>query len=524
MKVVPRTSGASPFHCGTAPHSVPLLRPRALPWCWAASWPAPRPSIPPTIDDIILRRVPTRRSASCPGTPPPTTAQSVQVAQTSKIDERRVPRDAVTFAATVGPRTPSTAASTVTPSIDGLQEDTAYSYRVGGDGGWSATYEFKTQKFDGDVRLPVLRRPADRLLGQRAQGRRRAGRTRSKVVARGEPRTPSCSSRAATRSRPPTSRRSGTRSSRPTSCAGSRGSRRSATTTSAARRTTSTSGRRTPTARRRSTAATRAPSPAVTTATSTRTSCSSTSTATPTPAACDDAKRTSSTSPTSIKAHGAEAKYTVLVYHHSIYSPAAHANDGDDQERRRDFPTAFSDLGVDLVLQGHDHIVLAQLPLKNGEKADAAEQPGAAQVVQGPGGVVYVTGNSASGSKYYDLTRRGWARTSVPTRSNPDKPLGELGREPGARPHLRQGPGARRHARGREHPQRHVRRAQRGGRARPGVLVRSGQRRHAGAAGRLGRGQRRHPQVRRLAGDAGGGKPASSVTTQQDTLTVTTID
>ena len=36
--------------------------------------------------------------------------------------------------------------------------------------------------------------------------------------------------------------------------------------------------------------------------------------------------------------------------------------------------------------------------------AHRAAQPGAAQVVQGPGGVIYVTADSASGSKYYDLT------------------------------------------------------------------------------------------------------------------------
>src|SRR5262245_36238132 len=56
-----------------------------------------------------------------------------------------------------------------------------------------------------------------------------------------------------------------------------------------------------------------------------------------------------------VNAHGADAKYTVLVYHHSIYSPADHANDSDNKQRRLDFPTAFSNLGVDLVLQGHDH-------------------------------------------------------------------------------------------------------------------------------------------------------------------------
>ena len=105
-----------------------------------------------------------------------------------------------------------------------------------------------------------------------------------------------------------------------------------------------------------------------------------------------------------VEAHAAEAKYTVLVYHHAIYSPAAHANDGDNQARRRDFPTAFSELGVDLVLQGHDHSYSRSYALKNGQKAKTDEQPGANQVAKGPGGVIYVTGNSASGSKYYDLT------------------------------------------------------------------------------------------------------------------------
>ncbi|TCN43916.1 calcineurin-like phosphoesterase family protein [Kribbella orskensis] len=105
-----------------------------------------------------------------------------------------------------------------------------------------------------------------------------------------------------------------------------------------------------------------------------------------------------------VKAQGSKAKYTVLVYHHSIYSPAAHANDGDNQLRRQDFPTAFSNLGVDLVLQGHDHSYSRSYAIKNGKKANADEKPAATEVATGPGGVIYVTANSASGSKYYDLT------------------------------------------------------------------------------------------------------------------------
>ena len=77
------------------------------------------------------------------------TAQSVQVAPTSQLVNGEFPASATTFAATV-------AANTVNGGfnghaiLDGLQENTAYSYRVGAEGAWSATYAFKTQKFDGD--------------------------------------------------------------------------------------------------------------------------------------------------------------------------------------------------------------------------------------------------------------------------------------------------------------------------------------------------------------------------------------
>lgn len=105
-----------------------------------------------------------------------------------------------------------------------------------------------------------------------------------------------------------------------------------------------------------------------------------------------------------IKAQGAKAKHTVLVYHHSIYSPADHAQDADNKQRRVDFPRTFSSLGVDLVLQGHDHSYSRSYEIKNSAKARAAEKPGQADVTSGPGGVIYVTANSASGSKYYDIT------------------------------------------------------------------------------------------------------------------------
>jgi len=113
-----------------------------------------------------------------------------------------------------------------------------------------------------------------------------------------------------------------------------------------------------------------------------------------------------------IKNHGADAKYTVLVYHHAIYSAASHAKDNDAKVRRVDFPAAFSKLGVDLVLQGHDHVYTRSYEIKNGSKANTDEKPGQDEVFTGPGGVIYVTANSASGSKYYDITKPDSSGTS----------------------------------------------------------------------------------------------------------------
>ncbi|MFH9979776.1 fibronectin type III domain-containing protein [Streptomyces sp. NPDC017179] len=113
-----------------------------------------------------------------------------------------------------------------------------------------------------------------------------------------------------------------------------------------------------------------------------------------------------------INKHGSEAKWKVLVFHHAMYSPASHAKDSDAKVRRGDLPAAFSKLGVDLVLAGHDHAYSRSYLLKNSEKQNKDEQPGAADVYPGPGGVLYVTANSASGSKYYGITKPDTSGTS----------------------------------------------------------------------------------------------------------------
>jgi len=101
---------------------------------------------------------------------------------------------------------------------------------------------------------------------------------------------------------------------------------------------------------------------------------------------------------------GADVTWKVLAFHHSIYSVAAHANDSDIVNLRNNLPQIISDLGIDLVLQGHDHVYTRSYLVNDGKLADASEVAGQRTVEAGEGDVLYVTANSASGSKYYDVT------------------------------------------------------------------------------------------------------------------------
>lgn len=104
-----------------------------------------------------------------------------------------------------------------------------------------------------------------------------------------------------------------------------------------------------------------------------------------------------------IAEHGDEATWKVLAFHHSIYSVASHVYDTQIERLRNALPTTISDLGFDLVLQGHDHSYTRSYLIKDGELADAEEVAGQSEVSAGEGEVLYVTANSASGSKYYDV-------------------------------------------------------------------------------------------------------------------------
>jgi hypothetical protein len=103
-----------------------------------------------------------------------------------------------------------------------------------------------------------------------------------------------------------------------------------------------------------------------------------------------------------IAEHGGEARWTIVTFHHSVYSVASHATDSDIVTRRAELPPVMSELDVDLVLMGHDHVYVRSY-LMSGTTPVHTDEPVDGTVTPEGDEVLYVTANSSSGSKYYDI-------------------------------------------------------------------------------------------------------------------------
>lgn len=96
------------------------------------------------------------------------------------------------------------------------------------------------------------------------------------------------------------------------------------------------------------------------------------------------------------------AKWRVAVLHHSVYSSADHETDEDIIERRNTLPPIFDSLGIDVVLDGHDHCYTRTYQMQGGQAIKNQTVDASGNIVN-PKGIVYITANSASGSKYYEM-------------------------------------------------------------------------------------------------------------------------
>ncbi len=104
-------------------------------------------------------------------------------------------------------------------------------------------------------------------------------------------------------------------------------------------------------------------------------------------------------------------KWKVVGFHHAIYSAATHANDDDIIKRRAEYPSLMKQYGIDLIVAGHDHVYTRSRMMDGGiainserNFTDKSKEEGKVpSKYVNPKGQLYLTANSASGSKHYDF-------------------------------------------------------------------------------------------------------------------------
>lgn len=129
------------------------------------------------------------------------------------------------------------------------------------------------------------------------------------------------------------------------------------------------------------------------------------------------------------------APWKVVTLHQDIYGSGEHSNEPEIMELRYGLVPVFEENGIDVVLTGHDHTYSRSYMMKGGVKnedkfitqdeyddyidgkvvedakyndyltsiEDTDHISEKEDVVTNPEGILYLTANSASGSKYYDL-------------------------------------------------------------------------------------------------------------------------
>ncbi|MCS7463156.1 PA14 domain-containing protein [Paenibacillus doosanensis] len=96
-----------------------------------------------------------------------------------------------------------------------------------------------------------------------------------------------------------------------------------------------------------------------------------------------------------------DKKWKIVAFHKAIYSLGNHALDTDILDMRQMLYLVFDQLGIDVVLQGHDHTFMRSYQMYN-DKPVADVQKDENGNALNPDGTLYMINNSA-GTKYYDL-------------------------------------------------------------------------------------------------------------------------
>ncbi|QNE90028.1 metallophosphoesterase family protein [Corynebacterium incognita] len=105
-----------------------------------------------------------------------------------------------------------------------------------------------------------------------------------------------------------------------------------------------------------------------------------------------------------IEKAGSDKDWIIVTFHHALFSQAYHQEDTNVMAMRDEMTRFYSEMGVDLVISGHDHIH-TRSHLMDGNRPVVSEAENKVGEVLHPeeGQVQYLTLNSASGSKFYNF-------------------------------------------------------------------------------------------------------------------------
>ena len=98
-----------------------------------------------------------------------------------------------------------------------------------------------------------------------------------------------------------------------------------------------------------------------------------------------------------------DATFRIVMFHHDIYGAGQpHAN-SDGAQLRTVFAPLMDEFNIDVCLTGHDHSYSRTYQILDGVAIDYDVKDGG--TVTDPHGTLYMTANSASGSKYYETVK-----------------------------------------------------------------------------------------------------------------------
>ncbi|MCT1413958.1 purple acid phosphatase family protein [Corynebacterium sanguinis] len=105
-----------------------------------------------------------------------------------------------------------------------------------------------------------------------------------------------------------------------------------------------------------------------------------------------------------VAAHGGDKDWVIVLNHFAFHSHGGRYTDDDIVRMRNVLSPVFSEVGVDVVLNGHDHMYNRSYLMNGLEPVvpGAPAEPGDV-LHQGPGEVLYLTLSTAGGGKFYDF-------------------------------------------------------------------------------------------------------------------------